>query len=146
MPQLTLPIVAGELALTCLVNVGTQEAYDLLAARQVLPSGSWVAGVIDTGTTLSCVSRPVLRQLGSAKAGQGPTQTALGPMVADLYRVSLSLLAYPGPPGPMLSFSDMPVLELASSIGGTDVLVGMDVVQTCKLIVDGPGGSFTLDF
>jgi hypothetical protein len=79
-------------------------------------------------------------------AGQGSTQTAAGPTVLDLYRVSLSILAYPGSPGPMLTFPDLAVLELPCSIGGTDVLVGMDVVQTCKLIVEGPGGRFTLDF
>jgi hypothetical protein len=146
MPQLTLPIVAGELALTCLVNLGAQDAHDLLASGQALPRGVWVAGVIDPGTTLSCVSRAVLRQLGSARAGQGSTQTARGSMVADLYRVSLGILAYPGSPGPMLTLRDMNVLELSASIGGIDVLVGMDIVQTCRLIVDGPARQFTLEF
>jgi hypothetical protein len=31
-------------------------------------------------------------------------------------------------------------------VAGVDVLVGLDVLRTCKLFVDGPGGTFTLDF
>jgi hypothetical protein len=27
-----------------------------------------------------------------------------------------------------------------------DVLIGMDVLRTCKLTVDGPAGQFTFDF
>ncbi len=27
-----------------------------------------------------------------------------------------------------------------------DVLIGMDVLRPCRLTVDGPGGSFTIDF
>jgi hypothetical protein len=146
MPQLRLPIVGGELALTALVNVGTQAGDELLASGQALPRGVWGAAVIDTGTTLTCVSRAELRQLGLTPVGQGRSQTALGPMVADVYRVSLSLMAYPGSPGPMLTFRDMKVLELSPLIGGVDVLVGRDVVLTCNMIVEGPAGQFTLDF
>jgi hypothetical protein len=40
----------------------------------------------------------------------------------------------------------MNVLELANPIPGVDVLVGMDVILTCKMMVDGPVGQFTLDF
>jgi hypothetical protein len=146
MPQLRLPIVGGELALTALVNVGSRGAHDLLASGQPLPRGVWAAAVIDTGTTLTCVSHTVLRQFGLTAAGQGSSQTALGPMVADVYRVSLSLLAYPGSPGPVLTFADMNVLEVPTLTGGVDVLVGMDVVLTCNLSVEGPARQFTLDF
>ena len=141
-----LPIVGGELALTALVNVGAAGAHDLLASGQALPRGAWAAAVINTGTTLTCVSRAVLRQFGLAAAGQGTSQTALGPMVAEVYRVSLSLLAYPGPPGPVLTFADMNVLELPTQIGAVEVLVGTDVVLTCNMIVEGTAGQFTLDF
>jgi hypothetical protein len=146
MPQLTLPIVAGELALTGYASVGTQQAHALLASGQPLPRGAWVSAVVDTGTTLTCVSRAILRQLGLAPVGHGTTQTAHGPLVADVYRVSLSLLGHPGSAGPMLTFGDMKVLELVTPIGPIEVLVGMDVVLACKMTVDGPAGQFTFDF
>jgi hypothetical protein len=145
MPQLTLPIAKGDLALTALVNVGTQTAHQLLAAGQSLPPGVWLTAVIDTGASLSCVSRQVLRQLGLQPIGQGTSQTALGAMSADIYRVSLSLLASPTSIGSMLTFGDMNVLELATS-GGPDALIGMDILLTCKLLLDGPARRFTIDF
>jgi hypothetical protein len=146
MPQLTLPIVAGDLGLTALVNVGTQKARDMLASGQSLPSGVWVTAAIDTGATLTCVSSVVLHQLGLTPTGQGSSQTARGPMLADVYRVSLSLLESKSSSGPMLTFADMNVLELMTSVGAFDVFIGMDVILTCKLLIDGPGRQFTLDF
>jgi hypothetical protein len=40
----------------------------------------------------------------------------------------------------------MLVTELATLLPDTDILIGLDVVLTCKLVVDGPGRSFTLEF
>jgi hypothetical protein len=67
-------------------------------------------------------------------------------LAADTYRVSLSIPPAQNLPGPMLTYGDMTVLELPTSLPGVDVLIGLDVLLTCKLIVDGPGGHFTLDF
>jgi hypothetical protein len=47
---------------------------------------------------------------------------------------------------PWLTCSDMLVTELATLLPDTDILIGLDVVLTCKLVVDGPGRSFTLEF
>jgi hypothetical protein len=38
------------------------------------------------------------------------------------------------------------VTELAALLPDTDVLVGLDVILTCKLILEGLGGQFTLEF
>ncbi len=66
--------------------------------------------------------------------------------MADIYRVSLSLLDSPGGHVPMLTFNDMRVLELTSPLAGVDVLIGMDVLLTCRLLVDGPAHLFAIDF
>ena len=146
MPQLTFPIVSGELALTVLVNVGTQRAMDLLALGQPLPSGVWGTAVIDTASTLTCVSRPVLQQLGLTPVGQGTSQTAAGPMAVDIYRVSLSIPPSRNVPGAILTSAEMSVMELATPIPGVDVLIGMDLLLTIKMTIDGPLGQFTLEF
>jgi hypothetical protein len=41
--------------------------------------------------------------------------------------------------------ADLLVMEMPSALP-VDVLIGMDVIRTCKLLVDGPVGLFTLDF
>ena len=146
MAQLTFPIVSGELALTVLVNVGTQRARDLLALAQPLPSGVWGTAVIDTASTLTCVSRPVLQQFGLTPVGQGSSQTAAGLMLVDIYRISLSIPPHQNLPGPILTSADMNVMELAAPIPGVDVLIGMDLLLTIKATIDGPLGQFTLEF
>ena len=40
---------------------------------------------------------------------------------------------------------DLLVMELPTGLA-FDVLIGMDVLRTCKMSVDGPAGQFTLDF
>jgi hypothetical protein len=40
---------------------------------------------------------------------------------------------------------DLLVMELPAGLP-FDALVGMDVVRTCRTLVDGPAGAFTLDF
>lgn len=46
---------------------------------------------------------------------------------------------------PWFSLDDLVVMELPSPLA-VDVLIGMDVIRTCKLLVDGPAQHFTLDF
>ena len=146
MAQITFPIVAGELTLAVLVNVGAQRAVDLISAGQPVPRGVWVTESIDSGTTVSCVSRTVLRQLGLTPVGQGTSQTASGPLVADVYRVSYSIPPYQNLPGPVLTRADTRVMELATILPGMDMLIGMDLLLTVKTILDGPGGQFTIEF
>jgi hypothetical protein len=42
--------------------------------------------------------------------------------------------------------SDMLVTELAALLPDVDVLIGLDMLLTCKLLVDGPARQFTLEF
>jgi hypothetical protein len=46
---------------------------------------------------------------------------------------------------PWLVQPDLLVMELPSVLP-VDVLIGMDVLLTCKLVVDGPARQFTLEY
>jgi hypothetical protein len=46
----------------------------------------------------------------------------------------------------MLTRRDLIVMEMPSPIPGVDVLIGLDVLLDCKLLLDGPARSFTLEF
>jgi hypothetical protein len=63
----------------------------------------------------------------------------------QLYRVSLHIRDARAPTLPMLTRLSLLVMELPPG-PSCDALVGMDVLLRCKLIVDGPGGFFTLEF
>jgi hypothetical protein len=145
-PQYTYPIQAGELTLPVLIGLGSDEAVACLAAGQALPSLAWGMGVIDTGTNVTCIAGAVLRQLGSMVLYRATSQTTAGPFVANLYQISLSIPA-PGPtPGPMLTRSDLIVMEMTQVIPGIEALIGLDVLLEIQLLLDGPGRTFTLAF
>jgi hypothetical protein len=146
MPQYTYPIPAGELTLPLVIGLGADEAQGRISAGQALPSPVWGTGVIDTGTTVTCIAGFILRQLGTMPGKQATSQTATGQLVADLYKVSLSIPA-PGPStGPMLTRRDLLVMEMTQVIPGVEALIGLDVLLEIKLLLDGPARSFTLDF
>ncbi len=46
----------------------------------------------------------------------------------------------------MFTARDLLVSELATVISDIDMLIGMDVLLSCKLLPDGPARQFTLEF
>jgi len=121
--QSTYPLQAGELTLPVVIGLGAGEAQARMAAGQALPSPAWGTGVIDTGTTVTCVAGSILRQLGTLPAHQATSHTATGQLVADLSKVSLSIPA-PGPSvGPMLTRRDLLVMEMIQVIPGVEALI-----------------------
>ena len=69
-----------------------------------------------------------------------------GPVAVNLHEVSLSITD-PGLSGaPMLTCADLLASELATALPDVDVLVGLDVLLGCRLTLDGPARTFTLEF
>jgi hypothetical protein len=146
MPHLTFPIQSGELQVPVLVGQSGQEMASFIAAGRPIPAPAWTAGVIDTGTSVTSVAADVLRGLGLASFKQTSTHTAHGQASVNLFRVSLSILPVSGTTGTALNQPDLVVMELPSPIPGVQVLIGMDVLLDCRLVVDGPGRQFLLEF
>lgn len=132
--------------MTVVVGLYHQAMVDRLAAGLSLPAPIWTTGVIDTGSTVTCVTADVIRRLGLPPAGQTSTQTAGGSVSVQLFRVSLSIPPAGNLPGSMLTRSDLIVMELTDPIPDVEVLIGLDILLDCRLLLDGPGRQFTLDF
>jgi hypothetical protein len=62
-----------------------------------------------------------------------------------LFRISLSVFDLTRPSLPWFVVPDLEVMELPPHIP-LDVLIGMDVLLECRLLLDGPGRQFTLDY
>jgi hypothetical protein len=62
------------------------------------------------------------------------------------YTLSLSISDTGTPGAPLLSVPSLQVTELATPLGAAEVLIGLDVLLTARLLLDGPNRSFTLDF
>jgi hypothetical protein len=146
MSQLTFPLRGNELKVAVVIGLYHQAMVDQLAAGLPLPSPIWATGVIDTGSTVTCVATDVIQRLGLPPAGRNTTRTASGSVPVRLFRVSLSIPPAGNLPGAMLTREDLIVMELADPIPDVEVLIGLDILLDCRLLLDGPGRQFTLDF
>jgi hypothetical protein len=74
------------------------------------------------------------------------TTTGIGGSIGvNLYRVSLHVFDAGNPGMAWLTQPSLLVMDLPAGFP-FDVLIGMDVLRTCKLTVDGLNGHFTFDF
>ncbi|HZY90040.1 MAG TPA: hypothetical protein VFE78_34785 [Gemmataceae bacterium] len=146
MPSLTFPVTPDGLAVPVWVGLAGKATVSLRSAGQAIPSPLLARGLLDTGSNVTAIATWVFQRLAVPVAATGSTQTAAGPVVVNLYEVSLSITD-PGLPGaPMLTCSDLLASELATVLPDADVLVGLDVLLGCRLTLDGPGRWFTLEF
>jgi hypothetical protein len=106
-------------------------------------------GLIDTGAECTCVDPTVIQRLGLGWRGFGLAGApGLGGMTGTTgYDVGLTLVHPSGDPALNLVIPELTVEELAQlSRFGVDVLIGRDVLGSCVLVYDGPGGSVTLAY
>jgi Aspartyl protease len=144
MAQLRYTITKGEIIVPALVGLNHTDTTTLLQAGQHVPAPIYLRALIDTGCSATAVSPIVFGQLGLVPLIAGSSQTASGSVAVNLYRVSLSV--YDPNQAPLLTVRDLLVSELTIAIPAIDVLIGMDVLLTCKLLLDGPARQITLDF
>jgi hypothetical protein len=140
---LTFPITSDGLIVDVLVN---HEAAVLVQLWQqgIQPQPAPARAIIDTGSDISAVSLPILQQLGAQPVLQAMTQGIGGAVSVRLYKVSLHIFDTQNVNLPWLPHPTLLVMELAPDIP-FDVLIGLDIIRTCKMTVDGPGGFFTLE-
>jgi hypothetical protein len=103
--------------------------------------------MIDTGTDVTVVSCALLHRLGVSPSYQRITQTVNGPLNVQMFVVSLGVTDFTNPGAPELVESDLPVMELLTVLPqAIEVLIGLDILRSCRFLLDGPAGRFSLDF
>lgn len=146
MSQLIFPLQQDELRLAAVISLNRPAMIGLIAAGQPLPAPIWTTALIDTGSTITCVSADVLQRLGISAVAQSRTQTVRGSVPVQLFEIGLSIPPAGNLPGSMLTRDDLLVMELIDPPPDVDVLVGLDILLDCRLLLDGPARQFTLDF
>jgi hypothetical protein len=144
MAQLDFPIVPAGLSVDVLVNLQASVLVPLRSSGGG-PSSVQGKGLLDTGSDVTGVALPILQQLGVPVVRRVSTQGIGGTVQVNLYRVSLHVLDSNRLGLPWLSQPSLLVMELVPGFP-CDVLIGMDVLLTCKMLVDGPARRFTLEF
>ena len=129
------------------IGLDRQTSAALLAAGLPIPVPVQARGLIDTGSDVTVVASPILRQLGVPPAAAASTHTAAGQVRVDLYSVSLSVTDPAQPPGsPWLMLPTLLVMEALATLPDADVLIGLDILLNCKTLLDGPARQFTVEF
>jgi hypothetical protein len=146
MPHFTFPMSPDGPAVQGLVGLNDQKTAALVSAGQPIPRPLSVRALLDTATDLTAVDSRVVQQFGLTPVKQTKTQTAGGSVQVNLYRVSLSVYGPTGSPTPLLVRPDLLVTELAVTLPGVDVLIGLDVLRECLFVLNGPGDQFILGF
>ena len=72
--------------------------------------------------------------------------TASGSVLVDRYEISLSIFGPAGIAGPALVRPLWNVTSFSRTLPGIEALIGMDLIRQIVLIIDGPTGTFALDF
>jgi hypothetical protein len=147
MATLTLPVQSDGLICDVLVELDGPTTTALATAAKPILAPILCRGLIDTVTDITCVNSPVLRRLGlNTPSVQATTQTFRGTAHVDLFEVSVNVLNLSVPSGPKLIFPTLRIMEPPSPLTNLDVIIGLDVLLTARLFLDGPQREFTLEF
>lgn len=147
MARLTFPALPSGLFVPVWIGRSGQELAMLLASGQSVPPPLQARGQIDTGSDLTAVAASLLQALGATPATvTATTTTAGGKVKVRLFEVSLSITDPLQSPTAWLTEPDLLVTELATVLPTTDVLIGLDVLLTCKMALDGPARLFSMEF
>lgn len=147
MPRLTFPLQSDGLICDVLIGLDGKATTALAASGQPILAPIRCRGLIDTGTDATCVASAVLRQLGlSIPVATTKTTSTTGTAPVELFEASVGVLDLRNLSGPTLVLPDVLVMEMTQPPANLDVLIGLDVLLTARLLLDGPGQFYTLDF
>jgi hypothetical protein len=147
MQNLRFPVQTDGMICDLLVGLDGKTTKALVAAKQTVAPPIRCRGLFDTGSDITCVGSAVLRRLGLIiPIAQTITTTTGGSLPVDLFEVSLNVFDFASSQGPHLVIADLLVMELPGLIPQLDVLIGMDVLLTTRLLLDGPRRKFSLEF
>ena len=147
MPQLVYPIDPDGLLVDVVVGLRGLTTARQLAAGQPITAPLRARGAIDTGTDVTAVSAALLQRLGVASSNKKTTQTVSGQLTVQMFVVSVGVTNFGDPAAPGLVEPDLTVMELVTVLPrAIEVLIGLDILRSCKFLLDGPAGWFSLDF
>ncbi len=101
--------------------------------------------MIDTGSDVTAVSNIFIKQLAFPSIAQATTQSIGGGVAVNLYFAPVHVYDAGNHLLPWLFNPKLMVMELAPGVP-FDVLIGMDIIRTCKMLVDGPASLFSLEY
>jgi hypothetical protein len=146
MPKLIFPVLSEGLHVDVMIGVeGARSVAQIASGGPVTPP-ILSRAEIDTGTNITAVSAAILRKLGIPALFETTTQTAAGPLVVDIFKVSVGIRNLADPAVPTFVEPSLLVMELSTALPLVEVLIGLDFLLGCKFVLDGPARQFSLEF
>lgn len=145
MPTLHFALGKAGLEVPVVIGLDGQTTTALYIASKPIPPPLLVRGLLDTGSSASSVAPWILQRLGLGSGTVGSTQTASGVAKVYLHHVSIAVLD-PNQSVPSFALPSVLAMELPTLLPDADVLIGLDILIHIKLTLDGPQGTFALQY
>ena len=119
------------------VGIHATLARELEAKGEAISAPIAGQGLIDTGATVTSIDLNVAKTLGLSETGSRKLGTAAGPVDSPTYAFTVLI-------------SGSIRMDCALGVGcdlqgqGIIMLLGMDLLASCIMILNGPDGSFSL--
>ncbi len=130
------------------IGLGASQVQGLRAALRPVPAPLNARAIVDTGAEITSVDSSLIQALGSPVRGtilaNLPAHGGLN--VGFLYDAGLAIVHPSGKPRNDLVIPDMPVLELSLAFLGYQVLIGRDVLASCRFLYHGLSKRFRLAY
>jgi len=138
-PQPSSVVASGHiLAGRPLIPVWIRHPDDLMGAFSA-------AALLDTGCVNSAVSQRLAALLGLPVVGQQQVSSPLSTVVVPTYLATIEILASAEDGGaPAAALHNRPLGQLAAPMVGTDLVIGMDIIELGQLTMENHGWRFKL--
>lgn len=104
-----------------------------------------IRGLVDTGATLSGISRPILTQLGLSPDGIINVHSSDSGIIA-VPKDSFEVCAYIWNPVSQYRVGSLTVTDYVPTSYEIDALIGWDILRHCDFTYNRDSGAFTLQF
>jgi len=149
MPHFTLPIDVKGPILNIVFNVSEARAQALKNAGLSIPDDIIVKGMVDTGTSNTCVDPTVIKALEIPASGEIKIltpSTGSNPVSANQYDIALRIFG-PSTHEPPYRTPNLAVVESELfKAQGFHALIGRDVLSKCIFSYNGAAKLYTLAF
>jgi hypothetical protein len=138
MPRLDAPIGSNGPIIEVRLWVVPEDAANLAAAGLPIPRPFSVPGLVDTGAQVTAIQRSLAERMGiPAFSLLEARSSVLGDKarVVDVYRIQMTFGALEAPDPPKWRTIDAVGVSIVSP--GATVLIGRDLLATCRFTYDG---------
>jgi hypothetical protein len=126
------------------VHLASDREWTIESQAMPRHNGEVYAAMIDTGTDACFVRPDVAAAIGAELMGNGVTAYGIGEPQAGIKRATIQVI-FPGP-GVVFVATGAPVMAFLGDRRSFDLILGRQFLRHCRLLVDGPNGSYRMEW